>query len=119
MQKVIYTNVRLSNDATCKNVNDQFYEIRFTIAATRDNSTNTEKEVDWIPVRTLSKSDKQVEYFSKHLLKGAMVEFTGRLFIEPYSIEGIKRKDVYVKVPIQELSVIKLPSSAVEKITSM
>lgn len=107
MQKVIYSGVRLSDDATYQMVSDQFYEIKFTIAAERENFTGENSKVDWIPIVTHAKSDKQVEYFAKRLLKGAEVEFVGRLFIDSYIKEDIRRDKIYVKVPIAELSVTK------------
>lgn len=108
MQKVIYSGVRLSDDATYRMVKEQFYEIKFTIAAERENSTGDDSEVDWVPIITHAKSDKQVEYFTKRLLKGAEVEFVGRLFIDPFIKDKIRRKNIYVKVPIRELNITKL-----------
>jgi single-stranded DNA-binding protein len=106
MNKVILSNVRLTKDATTRHIKDEATEILFSVACDRNYAPEGTQSTDFITIKTVAKSDKQLEYFVKRLLKGSVVELAGKLRIDQYEDKDqIKKQSTYIKVPITELNV--------------
>jgi single-stranded DNA-binding protein len=121
MQKVIYTNVRLTDDAKQRTCENGSVELSFSIAAQRENVIEGKQDVDFIPIKTYVKSDKQKEYFIKRLAKGATVEFTGRLNIDRFKeTNGHGKTATYVVAHRNSLVITKVPyaKNSVESVES-